>query len=129
MIQTIEAVIDEQGKAQLLQDVRLPPQVRRALVTILEEKPTIAVSETALLSEAALAEDWDRPEEDEAWSYLQAEQTDLNAKEKKFVNGLRQKGLVTEMPLRLPDDEFRRNFKRIEVKGEPLSETIIKERG
>ena len=59
----------------------------------------------------------------------QAEQTDLNAKEKKFVNGLRQKGLVTEIPLRLPDDEFRRNFKRIEIKGEPLSETIIKERG
>ncbi len=59
----------------------------------------------------------------------QAEQTDLNAKEKKFVNGLRQKGLVTEIPLRLPDDELRRNFKRIEVKGEPLSETIIKERG
>ena len=58
-----------------------------------------------------------------------AEQTDLNVKEKKFVNGLRQKGLVTEIPLRLPDDEFRRNFKRIEVKGEPLSETIIKERG
>ncbi len=29
------------------------------------------VSETALLSEAALAEDWNRPEEDEAWSYLQ----------------------------------------------------------
>ena len=59
----------------------------------------------------------------------QAEQTDLNAKEKRFVNGLRRKGLVTELPLRLPDDEFRRNFKRIEVKGEPLSETIIKERG
>lgn len=40
MIQTIEAVIDEQGKVQLLQNVRLP-QVRRALVraliTILEE--------------------------------------------------------------------------------------------
>ncbi len=59
----------------------------------------------------------------------QAEQTNLNAKEKKFVNGLRQKGLVTEIPLRLPDDELRRNFKRIEIKGEPLSETIIKERG
>lgn len=59
----------------------------------------------------------------------QSEQTDLNAKEKRFVNGLRQKGLVTEIPLRLPDDEFRRCFKRIEVKGEPLSETIIKERG
>jgi hypothetical protein len=59
----------------------------------------------------------------------QSEQTDLNAKEKMFVNGLRQKGLITEIPLRLPDDEIRRNFKRIEVKGEPLSETIIKERG
>lgn len=58
-----------------------------------------------------------------------AEQTDLNAEEKKFVNGLRQKGLVTETPLRLADDEFRRNFKRIEVKGEPLFETIVRERG
>jgi hypothetical protein len=58
----------------------------------------------------------------------QTERTDLDAKEKKFVNGLRQKGLVTEIPLRLPDDEVRRNFKRIEIKGEPLSETIIKER-
>ncbi len=57
MIQTIEAVIDEQGNVQLLQNVRLP-QVRRALVTILEEKPAATISETALLSEAALAEDW-----------------------------------------------------------------------
>ncbi|MGI8542179.1 MAG: hypothetical protein ACR2MD_01715 [Aridibacter sp.] len=44
------------------------------MVTILEEKPAAAVSETALLSEAALAEDWNRLEEDEAWSYLQSEQ-------------------------------------------------------
>lgn len=73
MIQTIEAVIDEQGKVKLLQSVRLP-QVRRALVTILEEEPAVKVSETALLSEEALAEDWNRPEEDEAWSYLQTEQ-------------------------------------------------------
>ncbi len=73
MIQTVEAVIDEQGRVQLLQNVRLP-QVRRALVTILEEKPTATVSETALLSEASLAEDWMKPEEDEAWSYLQTEQ-------------------------------------------------------
>ncbi len=73
MIQTVEAVIDEQGTVRLLQNVRLP-QTRRALVTILEEKPNEAVSETALLSEAALAEDWTRPEEDEAWSHLQTEQ-------------------------------------------------------
>lgn len=73
MIQTIEAVIDEQGRVQLLQNVRLP-KVRRALVTILEENPTTAISETALLSEASLAEDWNRVEEDEAWSHLQSEQ-------------------------------------------------------
>jgi len=72
MIQTVEAVIDEQGKVQLLQTVRLP-QSRRALVTILEEEPSAAISETALLSERSLAEDWNRPEEDEAWSYLQSE--------------------------------------------------------
>lgn len=59
----------------------------------------------------------------------QAQQVDLAVKEKKFVNALRQKGLITEIPLRLPDDEVRRNFKRIEVIGESLSETIIKERG
>ena len=45
--------------------------VSRALVTILDEEPAGSVSETALLSEASLAEDWNRPEEDEAWSYLQ----------------------------------------------------------
>lgn len=73
MIQTVEAVIDEQEKVKLLQSVRLS-QVRRALVTILEENPTEAISESALLSELALAEDWNRPEEDEAWSYLQSEQ-------------------------------------------------------
>jgi hypothetical protein len=59
----------------------------------------------------------------------QAERVDLEAKENEYVNSLRRKGLVTEIPLRLPDDELRRNFKRAEVKGEPLSETIIKERG
>ncbi len=74
MIQTVEAVIDKQGKVQLLQSVNLPEN-RRAPVTILEEKPRrFAVSETAILSEAALVEDWDRPEEDETWSYLQTEQ-------------------------------------------------------
>ena len=40
-------------------------------MTILEERPTDRRAETALLSERALAEDWDRPEEDEAWKHLQ----------------------------------------------------------
>jgi hypothetical protein len=68
MIRTVEAVIDENGTVRLLESVRLP-NARRALVTILEEGPAVP-HETALLSEAALAEDWGRPEEDAAWSRL-----------------------------------------------------------
>ena len=70
MIQTVEAIIDKNGKVRLLESVTLP-EARRALVTILEEEPAKEVSETALLSEQALAEDWNRPEEDEAWLHLQ----------------------------------------------------------
>ena len=73
MIQTVEAIIDENGRVQLLEDIRLPG-ARRALVTILEEEAGTGVSETALLSEQSLAEDWNRPEEDEAWSHLQPAQ-------------------------------------------------------
>ena len=71
MIQTVEAVIDEQGEVQLLEAVRLSVP-RRALVTILDEDPTFFTDETAFLSEAALAEDWNRPEEDAAWTHLQS---------------------------------------------------------
>jgi hypothetical protein len=70
MIKTVEAVIDEHGNVRLLERVR-PDGIRRALVTILDERPADRPSETALLSEAALAEDWNRPEEDEAWKHLQ----------------------------------------------------------
>jgi hypothetical protein len=70
MIQTVEAVIDEHGNVRLLEPIHLPV-ARRALVMILEEQPVTGVPESALLSEAVLAEDWNRPEEDEAWSHLQ----------------------------------------------------------
>ncbi|MBI4516850.1 MAG: hypothetical protein HY699_13645 [Deltaproteobacteria bacterium] len=70
MIQTIEAVIDEQGNVHLLQPIHLA-EARRALVTILEEQPPTGISETALLSQEALGKDWNRLEEDEAWSHLQ----------------------------------------------------------
>lgn len=70
MIHTIEAIVDERGGVVLQEPIRLPTP-RRALVTILDERPTASISETALLSEAALAEDWNRPEEDAAWSHLQ----------------------------------------------------------
>ncbi len=70
MLRTVEAVIDERGNVRLLEPVHVLA-ARRALVTIIDEAPLEAIPETALLSEAALAEDWSRPEEDAAWSHLQ----------------------------------------------------------
>ena len=70
MIRTVEAEIDEQGNVRLLKPVRLPAR-RRALVTILGDRKASGVNQAALLSEAVLGEDWNRPEEDEAWSHLQ----------------------------------------------------------
>ncbi len=70
MIRTVEAIIDEKGVVRLLESVDLPG-TRRALVTILEDEPVAHANETTLLSKASLAEDWDRPEEDAAWSHLQ----------------------------------------------------------
>ena len=67
MIRTLEATIDKDGRVHLSEPVQLP-QARRAIVTILEETPRIP--STAQLSEEALAKDWNRPEEDEAWTHL-----------------------------------------------------------
>ena len=72
MTKAVEAVIDKEGTVRLLEDVPLAGP-RRALVIILDEEPAAVPNETALLSEAALAADWNRPEEDAAWSYLQPE--------------------------------------------------------
>ena len=73
MIRTVEAEIDEHGNVRLLEAIQLP-SVRRALVTILDASFDAAeggARDTALLSEMALAKDWNQPEEDRAWSHLQ----------------------------------------------------------
>ena len=70
MIQTVEAIVDSAGRVQLLGEVHVTSP-RRALVTVLEEAAAVP-GEAALLAEAALAEDWLRPEEDAAWSHLQS---------------------------------------------------------
>ena len=69
MIKTVEAVIDEQGNVRLLEPAH-QRQTRRALVIILDEQPKALMSESAVLSEAALVQDWSRSEEDAAWSHL-----------------------------------------------------------
>ncbi len=67
MMRTIEATIDRDGRVHLSEPVQLP-EARRAIVTILEEEPR-PIPSAALLSEESLAKDWNRPEEDEAWSH------------------------------------------------------------
>lgn len=69
MLQTIEGITDRNGRLQLLEAVTLPKR-RRVLITILDDEPSDEIVSGALLSEAALARDWGRPEEDEAWSHL-----------------------------------------------------------
>jgi hypothetical protein len=71
MIRTVEAIIDAHGRVRLLESVLLSAP-RRALVTILDEAPAGMIGEVTLLSEPALAKDWERPEEEAAWSHLQS---------------------------------------------------------
>ena len=68
MLTAVEAIIEKNGEVRLQEPIHLSVPCR-AIVTILDEKSEI-ISETALLSEASLS-DWNRPEEDEAWSHLQ----------------------------------------------------------
>jgi hypothetical protein len=61
MIRTLEAAIDERAPSVCWRRWNCS---RRALVTILDEEPRVPAHERALLSEAALAEDWSWPQED-----------------------------------------------------------------
>lgn len=69
MLHTVEAVIDNEGHVQWLEEVELrAPQ--RVLITLLDTPAP--VDETLALSEAALME-WASDEEDAAWAHLQPE--------------------------------------------------------
>lgn len=71
MLHTVEAVLEADGSVRLLEEVEITGP-RRVLVTILDEPGEDALDSTLRLSEAAL-DDWNRPEEEEAWRYLQPE--------------------------------------------------------
>ncbi len=70
MLKTIEAVLESDGNVRLLEAIDIPGP-KRALVTLLDDPCGNQIHETALLSEPALAEDWNREEEYEAWKHLQ----------------------------------------------------------
>ena len=72
VLKSIEAIIERDGEIRLKEPIDLSNPCR-AIVTILDEKVE-TIPETALLSEASLSEDWNRPEEDRAWSHLQKDQ-------------------------------------------------------
>jgi hypothetical protein len=67
MIRTIEAVIEDDGGIRLLEP--LPPGATGRAVLVILAAPD-PENGAALLSERAL-QDWNRPEEDAAWSHLQ----------------------------------------------------------
>jgi hypothetical protein len=69
MLTSVEAIIEKNGEVRLQSPIHLRTRCR-AILTILDEKPEI-IAETTLLSEMVLSEDWNRPEEEEAWSHLQ----------------------------------------------------------
>jgi hypothetical protein len=69
MLQTIEAMVDENGRLRILEPVTLPKS-RRVIIMILDEEPAEDTYNLMLLSEQSLAKDWLRPEEDDAWSRL-----------------------------------------------------------
>jgi len=69
MLIAVETIIEKNGEVRLQKPIRLSSP-RRAIITILDADSD-AISETALLSEAVLSEDWNRPEDEEAWSHLQ----------------------------------------------------------
>ena len=60
---TLEAEVDAKGNIRLKEPVTLRPG-SRVLVTVVQDAPP----EMAVLSEASLAADWNRPEEDAAWA-------------------------------------------------------------
>ncbi|HGG59732.1 MAG TPA: hypothetical protein ENK26_07430 [Gammaproteobacteria bacterium] len=68
MLHAIEAEIDKEGNVKLTEQIKLEKS-HKALVIILDEKEDL--TETAQLSESALAKDWDRVEEDDAWKAYQ----------------------------------------------------------
>ena len=67
-IESYLGLLEQLGETEQLAEIeRMIKQ--RVLLASPENSPV--TSETALLSEQALAEDWNKPEEEEAWSHLQ----------------------------------------------------------
>jgi len=69
MLKSFEGIIDQKGRLKTFEQIQLS-KPHRVIITILDETADDENINLALLSESALARDWNRPEEDEAWSHL-----------------------------------------------------------
>jgi len=65
MLQTVKALVDEQGHIHYLEPMHLTAP-RQALIIFLDEN-----NEAPLLAQANLSKEWLHPEEDRAWAHLQ----------------------------------------------------------
>jgi hypothetical protein len=71
MLRTYKAKVEQGGVIRLTEPASLPESAE-VFVSIIEDEETIGgIPVTMLLSEKALAEYWDTPEEDEAWKDFQ----------------------------------------------------------
>jgi hypothetical protein len=72
VLKSVRAIIDETGAVRILEPFKVDRPMMAILTVLDDEEETDGTgpSETAILSEAAL-QDWNRPEEDEAWAHLQ----------------------------------------------------------
>ena len=73
MIQTYQAIINPEGSVKVLQYIDIDHS-KKALLIVFDEAEEESFYEKSLpyiLSQSSLERDWNRPEEDEAWAYLQ----------------------------------------------------------
>lgn len=61
-------------------------------------------------------------------SLLEAKESEPTMTEEEFEQYLYEKGVIGKPPPPVTDFSHYKNYKRVTVKGEPVSETIIKER-
>ena len=72
MLKSIEAIVEMNGEVRLKEPIRLDAPCR-AILTLLDDD-SAASGDAARLSEEALGADWNRTEENEAWSHLRPAQ-------------------------------------------------------
>lgn len=71
-LKSIPATVSPDGSVTLNEPVKLSGTVAAMVTLVLDEDDDESI-DMALASESALAKDWNHPDEDKAWAYLQEE--------------------------------------------------------